>query len=109
MVIMTRRPFRLVYDPEVIQHLRQIERKHHALIRQTIEKQLGYEPEEETRNRKPLVSPAALGATWEIRFGPGNRFRVFYQTDQDRREVIILAIGIKRRDRLFIGGEKFEL
>jgi len=106
---MTKHPFRLVYDPEVIQHLRQIERKHHTLIRQTIEEQLSYEPEEETRNRKPLVSPTALGGTWEIRFGPGNRFRVFYQTDQARREVYILAIGIKKRDRLFVGGEEFEL
>jgi mRNA-degrading endonuclease RelE of RelBE toxin-antitoxin system len=106
---MAKHPFRLVYDQEVAQHLRQIERKHHSLIRQTIREQLSYEPEVETRNRKPLEQPTSLGAVWEIRFGPNNRFRVFYDTNQARREVYILAIGVKRGNRLFIGGEEFEL
>ena len=108
-VTMAKRPFRLVYDPEVAQHLHQIERKHHSLIRQTIKEQLSYEPEVETRNRKPLEQPTSLGAIWEIRLGPNNRFRVFYDTNQARREVYILAIGVKKGNRLFIGGEEFEL
>ena len=83
--------------------------KYQSLIRRTIEEQLSYEPEVETRNRKPLLRPTELGATWEIRFGPNNRFRVFYETDQVNREVYILAIGIKVGSRLFVGGEEFEL
>lgn len=43
------------------------------------------------------------------RFGPGNTFRVFYEIDREDRKVYILAIGIKERDRLFIGGEEVEL
>ena len=70
---------------------------------------MSYEPEVETRNRKPLRHPVELGATWEIRFGPNNRLRVFYETDQASREVHILAIGIKVRNRLFVDGEEFEL
>jgi len=46
-----RRPFALVYDPEVRQHLRAIESRYYALIRTTIEEQLQFEPETETRNR----------------------------------------------------------
>ena len=104
---MAKHPFRLVYDPEVAQHLRQIERKHHSLIRQTIKEQLSYEPEVETHNRKPLEQPTSLGAIWEIRFGPNNRFRVFYEVDPDAKTVTILAIGVKDRSVLRIGREEF--
>ena len=104
-----KQPFVLVFDPEVKQHLRTIEAKYHSLIRGAIRDQLRFEPEAETRNRKPLRRPMALGATWELRCGPGNRFRVLYATDVERHEVEILAIGIKERNRLIIGGEEVEL
>jgi mRNA-degrading endonuclease RelE of RelBE toxin-antitoxin system len=93
----------------VLLHLRAIEPKHHSLLRDTIEGQLLFEPAAQTRNRKPLRQPATLGAEWELRFGPANRFRVFYEIDPDNREVHILAVGVKERDRLFIGGEEVEL
>ena len=77
MITMARKqPFSLIFDPEVKQHLCAIEAKYHSLIRTTIEEQLRFEPETETRNRKPLQRPAALGATWELRFGPDNCFRL---------------------------------
>lgn len=101
-----RRPFILVYDPKVKEHLRAIEAKYHSLIRATIEEQAQFEPETETRNRKPLQRPMKPEATWELRFGPDNRFRVFYAMDRERHEVQILAIGVKERNRLFIGGEE---
>lgn len=104
-----RRPYLLVYAPQVKQHLRSIERGHYPLIRETIERQLLFEPDRETRNRKPLRQPALLAAEWELRFGPGNRFRVFYEIDRGERVVQILAIGVKERDRLLIGGEEVEL
>ena len=104
-----RQPYTLVYAPNTKNHLRAIERQHHALIRETVEEQLLFEPDTETRNRKPLRQPAVFESQWELRFGPDNRFRVFYEIDQDDREVYILAIGVKERDRLFIGGEEVEL
>ena len=107
---MTKRgPFSLAYDPEVRTHLRAIDAKYHSLIRATIEEQLPHQPELETRNRKPLQRPVALGATWELRFGPGNRFRVFYEVDAPAKIVYILAVGVKERNRLVIGGEEVKL
>lgn len=97
-----------VYAPEVKQHLRSIEREHYAEIRDTIQEQLLFEPDAGSRNRKPLRKPAILEAQWELRFGPDNRFRVFYEIDRLERSVLILAIGVKDRNRLFIGGEEVE-
>ena len=104
----SRRSFELVYAPQVKQHLRAIERKHYGLIRREIEAQLQFEPEVEARNRKPLKRAVAFEADWEIRFGPNNRFRVFYEIDREAGAVYILAVGIKVRNRLYIGGEEVE-
>jgi mRNA-degrading endonuclease RelE of RelBE toxin-antitoxin system len=104
-----RQDFELVYAPQVREHLKAIERKHYGLIRQEIEAQLQFEPDVETRNRKPLKRAIAFEADWEIRFGPNNRFRVFYEVDRAAGSVYILAIGVKDRDRLYIGGEEVEL
>jgi mRNA-degrading endonuclease RelE of RelBE toxin-antitoxin system len=101
-----RQRFILIYAPVVRQHLRAIDARHHSLIRATIEEQLLSKPESETRNRKPLRRPTAFEAEWELRFGPGNRFRVFYDVDAEALEVRILAIGVKERNRLFVGGEE---
>jgi mRNA-degrading endonuclease RelE of RelBE toxin-antitoxin system len=102
-------PYSLIYDPEIAGQLSQIEAKHHSLIRTTIEEQLSFEPEVQTRNRKPLKQTAKLAAKWEIRFGPSNRFRVFYSVNGQTREVNVLAIGVKLNNRLFIGGQEVEL
>jgi mRNA-degrading endonuclease RelE of RelBE toxin-antitoxin system len=104
-----RRSFELAYAPQVKEHLKAIERKYYGLIRREIEAQLQFEPEVETRNRKPLKRVVAFGAEWEIRFGPNNRFRVFFEVDREIGTVYILAIGVKVRDRLYIGGEEVEL
>ena len=76
------------------------------MIRETLEKQLQYEPDVKTRNRKPLKKPLAFHAEWELRFGPAHRFRVFYQVQAE--EVILLALGEKVGNRLFIAGEEVE-
>ncbi len=102
-----RLPFEIVYDPEIAMHLAAIERKHYLLIRDTVQRQLHYQPLVETRNRKPLRRP--FGTAWELRFGPRNRFRVFYRVDAPEHTVHILAIGVKIGNRLCIGGEEFQL
>jgi len=108
-VIMAKKqPFALVYADEVKRHLRAIETKYHSLIQSEIESQLLFEPERETRNRKPLQRPISFGAQWELRFGPDNRFRVFYQVTAESREVRIVAVGVKDRNCLFIGEEEVE-
>jgi hypothetical protein len=58
---------------------------------------------------KPLEQPIELGVRWELRLGPSNRFRVFYRVDAEQRQVRVLAIGVKVRNRLFIAGEEVKL
>ena len=108
-IMARRRPYTLAFASEVTKHLRAMDAKHHALIREKIGEQLRFEPATETTNRKPLRPPAPFGATWEIRFGPDNRFRVLYDIDQENHVVQIMAIGEKQRERLFIGGEEVQL
>jgi len=88
--------------------MKAIESQHHNLIKATIEEQLRSAPGTPTRNRKRLETPTPFDATWELRFGSDNRFRVLYEIDEAKRTVNILAIGIKDRSRLLIGGEEFK-
>ncbi len=112
------RPFKLIYAPAVRGHLRAIERKYYSVIRSEkyysvirseIASRLRLDPDVEAINRKPLKRPFMGEGTWEIRFGPQNRFRVFYEVNRRENEVWILAIGVKVRDRSFIGGKEVKL
>lgn len=106
---MAKRPrFTLTFAPEAIEHLDVIEPKYHTLLRRAINEQLANEPTKETRNRKPLDQPAPFDADWELRCGPDNRFRVFYEVDVESCTVHVLAIGLKDRSRLMIGGEEYQ-
>jgi hypothetical protein len=69
---------------------------------------LTHTPNDETRNRKPMESPAPFAATWELRCGPQNRFRVLYDVELEAGTVSVLAIGVKDRNRLVIGNEEYK-
>jgi len=101
--------FRLVYDAEFVVQIQSIERKYHSLIRETIEQQLSFEPDVETRNRKQLVRATTFSARWELRFGANNELRLFYSVFPEKAEVHILAVGIKIRERIYIGGKEVNL
>lgn len=105
-VVAKKEPYSLIFAPVVHNHFGTIDSKYDSLIRQKIKEQLTHEPDVETRNRKPVQAPAAFQAEWELRFGPNNRFRVFYQIDRENREVKVVAVGVKERNRLFVGGEE---
>jgi mRNA-degrading endonuclease RelE of RelBE toxin-antitoxin system len=92
-IVARQKPYTLAFASAVSDHLRAIEAKYHALIREKIGEQLRFQPGAETKNRKPLRPPAPFAATWEIRFGPGNRFRVLYDIDEEARVVRVMAIG----------------
>ena len=108
-MVAKKEPFSLIYAPVVHKHFDAIDAKYDALLRERIEEQLTYEPDVQTRNRKPVRPPAAFQAEWELRLGPNNRFRVFYQIDHASREVRIVAVGVKDRDRLLVSGEEVSL
>jgi len=107
MTMMAGKKLDIVYAPQVRAHVAAIEGKYHRLLRDEIAQQLSHEPLVPTRNRKPLERvPGPAGSTWELRCGPDNRLRVFYEVDTAAGTVRILAIGVKVRARLFIGGEE---
>jgi mRNA-degrading endonuclease RelE of RelBE toxin-antitoxin system len=103
-----RAAYTLSFAPEAIKHLDRTEAKYHGLLRRAIREQLTHTPAEETRNRKPLDQPAPFEASWVLRCGPDNRFRIFYEVDSAAHQVRVLAIGVKDRNRLLIGGEEYE-
>ena len=76
-----------------------------ATVLDAIERQLSNEPCAETRNRKPLrPNPVA---PWELRVG---RLRVFYDVSEGPPQVVrVLAVGIKDRNVLRIGGQEIQL
>jgi hypothetical protein len=56
-----------------------------------------------------LEQPAPFDASWELRCGPDNRFRVFYEANFACKTVRVLAVAVKVRSRLLIGEEEYEL
>ena len=106
---MRRKPFLIVYAPVVRDHILAIDKSERSFIRQAIIDQLSNEPNIESQNRKPLKRPAEDGADWELRFAEQNRYRGFYRFDLVQREVRVLAVGVKERERLFIGGREMKL
>lgn len=98
-------PYRLIWPSIIREHLDAIDAKYHRLIIAEAEKQLAHEPNVETKNRKPLKRPADIGATWELRLGPTNRFRVFYDVAEFGHTVDVVSVGEKIRERLYIAGK----
>ena len=67
--------------------------------------QLTHQPTLPTRRRK-LLRPNTI-APWELRLGD---IRVFYEVQEEPTpQVIVKAVGTKRHNELWIGGEKIEL
>jgi mRNA-degrading endonuclease RelE of RelBE toxin-antitoxin system len=95
----------VIFSPDANDHFEGLPKYQRAKIVDAIEKQLLRQPQVETRNRKPL-RPNPL-APWELRVG---NLRVFYDViEQPRPTVVIIAIGIKERGQLIIGGEEIQL
>jgi mRNA-degrading endonuclease RelE of RelBE toxin-antitoxin system len=85
-------------------HLQALRRFDRNRVLDAIKEQLALCPGEETRNRKILRSNPI--ADWELRVDP---FRVFYEVDPTRKTVRVVAVGLKRHNRLTIGGEEIEI
>lgn len=75
-----------------------------ALILDTSERQLSYEPTSKTRHRKQLRLNDL--SRWELRI---EKYRVFYDVDIKTKSVKIKAVGLKEHNRLFIRGKEFKL
>jgi len=98
-------PFEIEFMPDAWEHLQNFSARDRTILLAEIETQLHYKPNVRTRKRKPL-RPSSFAA-WELRV---RKFRVFYDIENnDAKMVFIIAIGIKDRNRLSIGGRRFEL
>jgi mRNA-degrading endonuclease RelE of RelBE toxin-antitoxin system len=105
---MTKSRYNIFYSDDVFSHLSFIDKKYWPQIKNHIKEQLTYEPGNETRNRKPSTQPP-IEDRWELRFGQQNCFRVFYKINQLNKEVWVLAIGVKIKERLYIGKKEIKL
>ncbi len=75
-----------------------------AILLDAIEKQLTHQPTVATRHRKLLrVNPLA---DWELRVG---EYRVFYDVDEEQVLVLLIAIGVKVHNVLWIEGKEYQL
>lgn len=70
-----------------------------------LDARLGLEPTVESRNRKRL-DENSLDADYELRVG---KIRVYYCVDEGRWAVNVLAVGLKDRNRVIIGGVEIDL
>ncbi|PIU68045.1 MAG: plasmid stabilization protein ParE [Armatimonadetes bacterium CG07_land_8_20_14_0_80_40_9] len=80
-------------------------RRQQIIILNTVEKQLQYQPDVETKNRKPM-RPNPL-APWELRIG---NLRVYYDFEDEPEPIVyIRAVGVKERNNVRIGKEVIQL
>ena len=93
------------YSPEAEDHLRRLTTRQQRTVLDTVDRQLVNEPNVETRNRKPMrPNPVA---PWELRIGD---LRVYYEVKNEPHLVVrVLAIGVKERNEVRIGGERIKL
>jgi mRNA-degrading endonuclease RelE of RelBE toxin-antitoxin system len=97
--------YRIEYSPPTDEHLRVLTARQRAIVFDAVEGQLTHRPAVETRNRKPM-RPNPL-APWELRIG---KLRVYYEIQQDPEDLVtIVAVGVKERDRVTIGGKEIKL
>jgi mRNA-degrading endonuclease RelE of RelBE toxin-antitoxin system len=93
------------FAESVKQQLKDLTASQRALVFEAIEKQLIYEPLTKTGSKK-LLRPNPV-APWELRI---SNLRVFYEVTPDEPNVVhVLAIGQKKRDKLFIAGKEINL
>ena len=97
--------YQILYSSEAEIHLRTLTAREQRIVLEAVEEQLAYEPLEQTRNRKPMrPNPVA---PWELRIGA---LRVYYEVDETPEpKVFVLAVGVKKGNRVRIGGEEIQL
>jgi hypothetical protein len=69
-----KQPFAIIYAPIICIPLRVIEARYYSRIRTTIEQRLSYEPDVQSRQRKPLKRLVFFDATGNFDSEPGIGF-----------------------------------
>jgi mRNA-degrading endonuclease RelE of RelBE toxin-antitoxin system len=96
--------FTVEITEEAIGDLKYFDKTVQVAILDTIEQQLGSQPLQETRNRKPLRSDSQFN--WELKIG---KHRVFYDVIEESVIVSVISIGYKEHNKLYIRGQEVNL
>lgn len=84
--------------------MRDLRARERTAVLDAVERQLLHEPDLPTRHRKPLrANPLA---TWRLRVGD---LRVYYDVERSSGQVVIKAVGLKVRERVYVGGKEIKL
>jgi hypothetical protein len=97
--------YSIEYSPETRQHLSVLAAYQRSIVFDEVDRKLMHEPTVETRNRKPM-RPNPL-APWELRMG--TLWPYYDVIDAPEPTVVVLAVGIKIHNRLYIGGEEVQI
>jgi mRNA-degrading endonuclease RelE of RelBE toxin-antitoxin system len=96
---------RIAFSPEADEHVALLNAHDRKRLLDVIARQLSHEPSRETRNRKALrPNPVAQ---YRLRIG---ELRVYYDVQASPENVVqVKAVGIKVRDRVYVGGREVQL
>lgn len=85
--------------------MRTLTARQRAIVLDSVEEQLAHQPQIETTHRKRMrPNPVA---PWELRIGD---LRVYYDIiDEAEPSVLVLAVGLKRRSAVWIGGVEIRI
>jgi len=98
-------PYRIEYSQRAEDHLADLGAHDSAMVFDAVPRQLMHQPTVATRNRK-VLRPNDV-APWELRLG---HLRVYYDVSEGPPPLVqIVAVGIKDRGRVLIGGQEVEL
>ncbi len=96
--------FEIHFTESALGDLKALRKYDQRRILDAVEAQLSVEPTRVTRHRKRL-RPNPL-SEWELRVGS---FRVFYTVSAEENVVLVLAVGYKRGNRLWIRDQEVRL
>jgi addiction module RelE/StbE family toxin len=96
--------FEIEFTERAVRDLRGFKKFEQNLIVDETEKNLLWEPIKEARNRKPL-RPNEL-SKWELRI---EKYRIFYDVDEETKSVKIKAVGWKEHNKLYISNKEYKL
>jgi mRNA-degrading endonuclease RelE of RelBE toxin-antitoxin system len=96
--------YQIRFSRDAERQLGELSARDRGILLEAIEEQLMHQPELATRHRK-LLRENPL-ANWELRVG---EYRVFYRVVSGQDMVLIIAIGTKSHNSLWIEGKETRL
>jgi hypothetical protein len=101
-------PYSIRFDDATNDHFERLTPRQRALVLDAIEHQLAHQPTLETRNRKPMqADKPGFIAPWELRVA--GDLRVYYDVPEGPAPIVlIVALGVKIRNRVWIGDAEIE-